>query len=84
MLVHALSLLVNQRLLEDIDRFSHEAELIVLPPPCPNNVAPSDFSQAERLIEAGYRLAAEALDDPDPAGSVTPRAIERLRPHQHG
>ncbi len=83
MLVHAITLLINARLAQDIERFSQAAKLIVLPPPCPLDVLPSDFSQAETLIERSYELAAAALDDPDPARNWTPRALERLRPHGH-
>ncbi len=45
MIIHAVSLLINQRLASDIERFSHQAKLIVLPPPCPIDVAPSDFER---------------------------------------
>jgi NTE family protein len=81
MLVHAITLLINQRLVADIEHFSHDAELIVLPPPCPLDVLPSDFSDADRLIKQGHRLAARALDHADPAGYATPLALKRLRPH---
>jgi NTE family protein len=84
MLVHAITLLINQRLADDIERLSQEVELIVLPPPCPLEVLPSDFSQAAKLIEQSYELAANALDHNDPAGHWTPRSLERLRPHGHG
>ena len=83
MLIHALTLLVNQRLAADIAQFSDNAELIVLPPPCPLTVLPSDFSQADLLIEQGYELAATALDHPDPAKHWTRRSLERLLPHGH-
>ena len=83
MLVHAITLLVNQRLAEDIERFSDTAELIVLPPPCPLAVFPSDFGRAPLLIEQGYKLASTALDHPDPAGYWTPRSLERMQPHSH-
>jgi NTE family protein len=83
MLVHAITLLINQRLVHDIEHFSHKARLIVLPPPCPQTVLPSDFSHAAELIEEGYELASEALDHPDPAGYWTPRALERLKQHEH-
>jgi NTE family protein len=82
MIVHAITLLINQRLAADIERFSQDAELIVLPPPCPLKVLPSDFSHPDMLIEQGYDLAAAALDDPDPAG-WTPRSLERMSPHGH-
>ena len=75
--------MVNQRLAEDIEHFSHEAELIVLPPPCPLDVLPSDFSQANKLIEKSYDLASLVLDHTDPAGYWTPRSLERMQPHSH-
>jgi NTE family protein len=83
MLVHAITLLINQRLAADIETFSHAAQLVVLPPPCPLDVLPSDFAHADALIKEGYRLASGALDHDDPAGYVTPRSLERMRPHGH-
>ncbi len=83
MLVHALALLINQRLAADIEHFSHQAELIVLPPPCPSGIVASDFGHAKQLIQEGYELASKALDHPDPAGYWTPRALARLKPHGH-
>jgi NTE family protein len=80
MLVHAITLLINERLARDIERYRRRVELIVLPPPCPQTVLPSDFSQAPRLIEEGYTLASAALDSPR---DWTPRALERLKPHEH-
>ena len=63
MLVHALALLINQRLAADIDRYAQEARLIVFPPPCPQTVQAWDFSQAQTLIEQGYASASQVLDD---------------------
>jgi NTE family protein len=83
MLVHAITLLINQRLVEDIRRVSDRAELIVIPPPCPLDVLASDFSHADKLIHYGYELGQMALDHPDPAGHWTPRSLERLQPHEH-
>jgi NTE family protein len=74
---------VNQRLAQDIEDFEHAAELIVLPPPCPLDVLPTDFGQARELIEQGYKMATRALDHSDPAGHWTPRSLERMRPHSH-
>jgi NTE family protein len=83
MMVHAITLLLSQRLVQDIEHFSDKAELIVLPPPCPLDVLPSDFGHAEDLIEKAYELASAALDHPDPAAYWTPRSLERLKPHSH-
>jgi NTE family protein len=80
MLVHAIALLINQRLVADIEHYSEQAQLIVLPPPCPAGVYASDFGHAHELIEQGHELASEALDHPDPAGYWTPRALARLKP----
>jgi NTE family protein len=82
MVVHALSLLINERLARDIERFATKVTLIVLPPPCPQEVLPSDFSHARLLIEQGYRLAGEVLDSADREAEI-PLALERLRPHGH-
>jgi NTE family protein len=81
MLVHALNQLINARLARDVKRYGAQVELIVLPPPCPQEVIPSDFGHAGELIEEGYRLARAALEDP---GHWRPRAVERLTPHGHG
>lgn len=83
MIIHAITLLVNQRLAADIEYFAGSAELIVLPPPCPLEVLPSDFSRADHLIEQGYTLARTALADPNPATHWTPLSLERLKPHGH-
>jgi NTE family protein len=82
-LVHSLALLANQRLVSDIERFSHDAELLVLPPPCPLDVLPSDFSHASELMEESYRLATRTLNHPEPAQNWTRRALERLKIHTH-
>jgi NTE family protein len=80
MLVHAITLLINQRLIRDIQTFSHEAQLVVLPPPCPNDVLASDFSHAKLLIDEAYKSARDALDHEDTA---TARALEHMLPHAH-
>jgi NTE family protein len=50
MLVQASSLLVGHRLASDIANLSERARLTVLPPPCPIDVQPTDFSRANELI----------------------------------
>jgi NTE family protein len=83
MLVHALTLLINQRLVPDIERYSQQVRLIVFPPPCPQPVAAWDFSQAETLIEQGYRSAEAVLSGSQPDEHWRELALERLRPHTH-
>ncbi len=84
MLVHALLVLIGRRLAADIERLTHDVELVVLVPPCPMEVRPLDFSHAAELIDSSYQLACQTLDHPDPSAHGTPRALERLKPHGHG
>jgi len=74
MAVHAMSLLVHQRLATDIRRFREAAELMVLPAPCPAGIQPTDFSHAGELIARGYERACEVLD-----GSESLRPVQTAR-----
>ena len=78
MAVHALGLMTHRRLIDDIERHRDSAQVIVLPPPCPLRVVPTDFSRADELI-------ATALDD---ARDFLARGGEdkpalRMRMHRH-
>jgi NTE family protein len=70
MALHAISLLTHRRLVDDIERHRADAELIVLPPPCPLGIPPIEFDHAEELIgralsDARQLLAGRgASDDP--------------------
>jgi NTE family protein len=83
MLVHALALLINQRLAQDIERYSTEVRLVVFPPPCPQPVAAWDFGHAGELIEQGYREASKVLSGTRSEDAGRQRALARLRPHSH-
>ena len=85
MLLHAMSVMIAQRLYVEIALYRADARIIVLPPPCPQNIQPIDFSHAGELI-------ARALDDSRvfldslagsrrPADATAPAA--RLLPHDH-
>jgi NTE family protein len=76
MALHAISLLAHRRLAEDIERHRADADLIVLPPPCPLAIAPVDFDHADELIRLGLREAREFLD----IGGAQRASI---RMHQH-
>ncbi len=49
--VQALSVLTQQRLVRDIAAVPDHLDLVVLPPLCPLNVSPVDFSRTAELIE---------------------------------
>jgi NTE family protein len=85
MLLHAMSLLIQQRLHVEIDLYRDRAKLVVLPPPCPQQVQPIDFSHAGELIErafSGSRAYLEWLEQDDSPEAATAPA-ERLVPHGH-
>ena len=51
MALHAISLLTHRRLIDDIERHRGDAQLVVLPPPCPLHTQPIDFDHADELID---------------------------------
>jgi NTE family protein len=85
MLLHAMSLLIQQRLHVEIELHSDRSKLVVLPPPCPQQVQPIDFSHAGELIERTFgesRAYLEWLDQDDSPEAATAPA-ERLVAHEH-
>lgn len=79
MALHALSLLMQRRLIEDIETHKDRTKLVVLPPPCPLSVQPIDFGHAGLLIDRSYADAAQFLDS---GGAERPPI--RMRMHGHG
>lgn len=56
MALHAFNVAIEQRLALDVLEFAElGATLHVVPPLCPVDVVPTDFSQADRLIAAAHR-----------------------------
>lgn len=78
--LHALNVLIAQRLVADIVEVGDAVRLVVFPPPCPQAVQPVDFGRADTLIEAGYCAAAGALAAADSSQPLVPPT---LRPHSH-
>lgn len=79
MTLHALSLMVNQRLSSDIDHYLDHVDLRVVPPPCPINVGPSDFGRAAELIERGYETAGAWLRAQHGRSGANPIALHEHR-----
>ena len=63
MTLQAISLLVQQRLVDDVEDLQGAVDLRVLPPLCPVDVSPTDFSHARELIREAREKAGEWLDD---------------------
>jgi NTE family protein len=79
MALHAISLLTQRRLIDDIERHRDSANLIVLPPPCPLDIQPIDFDRADVLIT---RALADARSFLEEGGEDRPPI--RMRMHRHG
>ena len=58
---HAMDLVVIQQLMQDIERYSSQAEIITVPPICPQAVAPYEFSHAGELIDTATRSTRQWL-----------------------
>jgi NTE family protein len=72
--LQALGLLIQQRLINDVALYAERVELTVLPPLCPLDVSPADFSQSRDLISRARSAAALWLD----GGHPSPPHPERL------
>ena len=55
MTLHALSFVIQQRLIADVERFSDRADLRIAPPLCPLAVSPADFGHTAELIARSYQ-----------------------------
>jgi len=76
--LHALTLLVGQRLRHDLTA-NHGVPVRLVPPLCPVSVAPHDFSQAADLMARALTGTRAWLDD----GASSTAAFARLGPHGH-
>ena len=83
MALHALTVLVEQRLINDLELYEQSAEIVVLPPPCPLTVVPVDFSHTDELIRQGYELAKRRLSRRTPARHQAD-ALRRRHARNHG
>jgi len=81
MALHALTLLVQQRLIIEIRAFEDSMRLVVLPPPCPLDVTPADFSHADELIEQARRDARAFLAAAPAAHSAVPPVMRDMHTH---
>lgn len=78
--LHALSLLIQQRLEHEIATLAHSARIKVLPPLCPLSVSAADFGHASELIDRSERAAQDWLD----SGSIDlPSPARFLALHRH-
>ncbi len=74
MLLHALTMMLMRHLKTEIERLRNHIDLVVLPPPCPQHVQPSDFSQGLELVLTGLAHARRHLEAID-RGEITTAAL---------
>ena len=60
--LHAITLLIEQRLALDVAAYHDRVELVVLPPLCPLSVSSADFRHAGLLIDRAHQASARWLD----------------------
>jgi NTE family protein len=78
--LQALTRLIQQRLIIEIDALRDRAQLVVLPPPCALDVTPADFSHAGELIERALRDARAFLAEA-PGQSAVPPVMRSMDLH---
>jgi NTE family protein len=78
--LHALSVLIEQRLIVEVAYLADRAELHVLPPLCPLGVASFDFRHGAELIDRARRATRAWLAE---GGTRAPRPERFLSLHRH-
>jgi NTE family protein len=76
----ALTLLIQQRLVSAVSRYTGRAKINVLPPLCPLSVPAVDFGHADELISRAHRATAHWLDT---GGTDLPHPARFLSLHDH-
>jgi NTE family protein len=78
--LHAISVLIEQRLVLDVAAYNDEVELVVLPPLCPLAVSSADFRHARELITRARQATHNWLDE---GGHRRPHPERFLSLHTH-
>jgi NTE family protein len=77
--MHALTLLIEQRLVLEVAHFAGIVDIRVLPPLCPLSVSSIDFGQASLLIERARAATIRWLDEGGPDRSHPERFLSLHR-----
>ncbi|MFM0642714.1 patatin-like phospholipase family protein [Paraburkholderia bryophila] len=60
--MHALTLVIARQLVRDLEFYSTRADIFVVPPLCPLEISPYDYTQCDRLIDRAAGKTREWLD----------------------
>lgn len=78
--LHAITLLIAHQLVMELERYRDQADIVTVPPLCPLEVSPYDFSHAGELIERAGEQTQLWLDR---GGLLRERVPQALRAHTH-
>lgn len=78
--LHSLNLIIARQLLQDLEAHKEQAEILVVPPLCPQKTHPLDFHSAGLLIDKGHTLTRQWLEQD---GLKTCSSFECLMLHGH-
>jgi NTE family protein len=78
--LHALTLLIQQRLIHEVRAWQGTVRIKVMPPLCPLAVSPADFGHAAELVARGREAASEWLAR---SGTELPAQERFLSLHDH-
>ena len=78
MVLHAITLVVHDRLVVEAEQLANHVELHIAPPLCPLDVSPADFSHSSELIERAHAQTAAWLRSRRRGDDV-----DHLRLHSH-
>src|SRR5205085_11023377 len=79
--LHALTLLIARQLISELEGLGPDVDYYVLPPLCPLNGSPYDFSHSAELIQRAVKSTNEWIDG---GGLEMPRVHAQLGLHKHG
>ncbi|NPT56209.1 patatin-like phospholipase family protein [Paraburkholderia elongata] len=77
---HALTLVIARQLVRDLEFYANRAEIFVVPPLCPLDISPYDYTQCDRLIDLAAGTTRAWLDDGGLERAFIPG---ELREHSH-
>ncbi|MGQ0443668.1 MAG: patatin-like phospholipase family protein [Beijerinckiaceae bacterium] len=78
--MHAITLLIEWRLIHDVERLAVEIDVCIVPALCPLNVSPYDFSASRYLMQRAEESTRKWLD----GGGLSRRSLPaELEAHHH-
>lgn len=78
--LHALTLVIARQLVRDLEYYASRAKIYVVPPLCPLDISPYDYTQCAQMIERAAQTTRAWLDDGGLEQAFIPG---ELREHDH-